>query len=110
MISKAVHLSQNTVAKVIQRFMKYGSATISQRHPGHPRMLTPRQEHLLMRRVEENRYASSLQLAKEVESQTGLIVCDDTAEEWHAWVSSTKEACPKPQTQKNTPRICQSPC
>ncbi len=31
-----------------------------------------------MRRVEENRHASSLQLSKDVESQT--------AEEWHAWV------------------------
>ncbi|ROL49096.1 hypothetical protein DPX16_16711 [Anabarilius grahami] len=31
-----------------------------------------------MRRVEENRHASSLQLSKEVESQTGVIISCDT--------------------------------
>ncbi len=67
-ISKALLISQNTVAKVVQTFKKYGTATISQRRPGRPRKLTPRQERLLMRRVEENRHASSLQLSKEVES------------------------------------------
>ncbi len=39
---------------------------------------TPRQERLLMRRVEENRHASSLQLSKEVESQTGVTISRDT--------------------------------
>ncbi len=53
-ISKALLISQNTVAKVVQTFKKYGTATISQRRPGRPRKLTPRQERLLMRRVEEN--------------------------------------------------------
>ncbi|PIO04957.1 hypothetical protein AB205_0087820 [Aquarana catesbeiana] len=38
--------------------------------PCRPRMLKSRQERLLMRRVEENCHASSLQLAKEVESQS----------------------------------------
>ena len=77
-ISKALHISQNTVAKVIQKFKKDGSATISQRRPGRPRKLTSRQEHLLMRSVEENHHASSLQLAEEVESQTGVTVSRDT--------------------------------
>ncbi len=76
--SKALLISQNTVAKVVQTFKKDGTATISQRRPGRPRKLTPRQEHLLMRRVEENRHASSLQLSKEVESQTGLTISHDT--------------------------------
>ncbi len=76
-ISKALLISQNTVAKVVQTFKKDGTATISQRHPGRPRKLTPRQEHLLMRRVEENRHASSLQLSKEVESQTGVNIFRD---------------------------------
>ncbi len=31
-----------------------------------------------MRRVEENRHASSLQLSKEVESQTGVTISCDT--------------------------------
>ncbi len=31
-----------------------------------------------MRRVEENRHASSLQLSKEVESQTGVTISRDT--------------------------------
>ncbi len=61
-ISKALLISQNTVAKVVQTFLyksgtnikKDGTATISQRRPGRPRKLTPRQERLLMRRVEEN--------------------------------------------------------
>ncbi len=77
-ISKALLISQNTVAKVVQTFKKDGTATISQRRPGRPRKLTPRQERLLMRRVEENRHASSLQLSKEVESQTGLTISCDT--------------------------------
>ncbi len=77
-ISKALLISQNTVAKVVQTFKKDGTATISQRRPGPPRKLTPRQERLLMRRVEENRHASSLQLSKEVESQTGVTISRDT--------------------------------
>ncbi len=77
-ISKALLISQNTVAKVVQTFKKDGNATISQRRPGRPRKLTPRQERLLMRRVEENRHASSLQLSKEVESQTGVTISRDT--------------------------------
>ncbi len=77
-ISKALLISQNTVAKVVQTFKKDGTATISQRRPGRPRKLTPRQERLLMRRVEENRHASSLQLSKEVESQTGVTISRDT--------------------------------
>uniref|UniRef100_A0A8C6M762 Transposase Tc1-like domain-containing protein n=1 Tax=Nothobranchius furzeri TaxID=105023 RepID=A0A8C6M762_NOTFU len=49
-ISKALHISQNTAAKVIQTFKKDGSAAILQRHPGSPRKLAS-QERLLMRRV-----------------------------------------------------------
>ncbi len=114
-ISKALLISQNTVAKVVQTFKKDVTATISQRRPGRPRKLTPRQECLLMRRVEENRHASSLQLSKEVESQTGVTISRDnntayTAEEWHAWVLSTKEASPKAQAQKSPTRVCQGPC
>ncbi len=77
-ISKALLISQNTVAKVVQTFKKDGTATISQRRPGRPRKLTPRQERLLMSRVEENRHESSLQLSKEVESQTGVTISRDT--------------------------------
>ncbi len=77
-ISKALLISQNTVAKVVQTFKKDGTATISQRRPDRPRKLTLRQEHLLTRRVEENRHASSLQLSKEVESQTGVTISHDT--------------------------------
>ncbi len=77
-ISKALLISQNTVAKVVQTFKKDGTATISQTRPGRPRKLTPRQERLLMRRVEENRHASSMQLSKEVESQTGVTISRDT--------------------------------
>ncbi len=74
-ISKALLISQNTVAKVVQTFKKDGTATISQRRPGRPRKLTPRQER---ERVQENRHASSLQLSKEVESQTGVTISRDT--------------------------------
>ncbi len=59
---------------MVQTFKKDGTATISQRRPGRPQKLTPHQERLLMRRVEENRHASSLQLSKEVESQTGFLL------------------------------------
>ncbi len=77
-ISKALLISQNTVAKVVQTFKKDGTATISQRRPGPPQKLSPRQERLLMRKVEENQHASSLQLSKEVESQTGVTISRDT--------------------------------
>ncbi|CAI9604035.1 unnamed protein product [Staurois parvus] len=40
-ISKALLISQNTVAKVIHKFNKDRTATISQRHSGHPQQLTP---------------------------------------------------------------------
>uniref|UniRef100_A0A3B3RK66 Sleeping Beauty transposase HTH domain-containing protein n=1 Tax=Paramormyrops kingsleyae TaxID=1676925 RepID=A0A3B3RK66_9TELE len=43
-ISKALHISQNSAAKVIQKCKKDGSVTISQRCPGHPWKLTSRQE------------------------------------------------------------------
>ncbi len=113
-ISKALLISQNTVAKGVQTFKKDETATISQRRPVRPWKLTPRQERLLMRRVEENRHASSLQLSKEIESQTGVTISRDTVrrtlEEWHAWVPSTKEASPKAQAQKSPPRFCQGPC
>ncbi len=77
-ISKALLISQNTVAKVVQTFKKDGTPTISQRRPGRSRKLKPRQERLLMRRVEENQHASSPQLSKEVESQTGETISRDT--------------------------------
>ena len=77
-ISKALLISQNTVAKVIQKFNKDGTATISQRRPGRPRKLSPKQERLLMRSLNENRHTSSLQLAKEVERQSGVTVSRDT--------------------------------
>ncbi len=79
-ISKALLISQNTVANVQQTFKKDGTATISQRRPGRPR-----QERLLMRRVEENQHASSLQLSKEVESQTGVTISRDTIRRTLQW-------------------------
>uniref|UniRef100_A0A8C6PLP7 Transposase Tc1-like domain-containing protein n=1 Tax=Nothobranchius furzeri TaxID=105023 RepID=A0A8C6PLP7_NOTFU len=73
-ISKALLISQNTVAKVIQTFNKDGSATISQRRPDHPWKLTSQQERLLVRWVEENPHLSSLQLKqKKVEKP---LFCD----------------------------------
>ncbi|CAI9546124.1 unnamed protein product [Staurois parvus] len=39
-ISKALLISHNTVAKLIQKLNKAGTATISQRRPGSPRKLT----------------------------------------------------------------------
>ena len=84
---------------------KHGSL----RRPGCPRKLTPQQEVLLMRRVEENRHASSLQLSKEVESQIGVTICRDTIQGhcrgWHACVPSLMEASPKAQAKKS-----QGPC
>ncbi len=114
-ISKALLISQNTVAKVVQTFKKDGTATISQRRPGCPWKLTPRQERLLMRRVEENRHASLLQLSKEVESQTRWWLFPVTQYGVHcrgmACIgASTKEASPKAQAQKSLPRVCQGPC
>ncbi len=114
-ISKALLISQNTVAKVVQTFKKDGTATISQRRPGHPRKLTPRQERLLMRRVEENQHASSLQLSKEVESQTGVTISRDTIRRtlqrngMHG-CRPRKKPLLKPRHKKSPPRVCQGPC
>ncbi len=108
-------ISQNTVAKVVQTFKKDGTATISQRRPGRPRKLTPRQERLLMRRVEENRHASSLQLSKEVESQTGVTISRDTIRRtlqrngMHG-CRPRKKPLLKPRHKKSPPRVCQGPC
>ncbi len=114
-ISKALLISQNTVAKMVQTFKKDGTATISQRRPGRPRKLTPRQERLLMRRVEENRHANSLQLSKEVESQTGVTISRDTI--WHTLQRNGMHGCRprkkpllKPRHKKSLPRVCQGPC
>ncbi len=109
-ISKALLISQNTVAKVVQTFKKDGTATISQRCPGRPR-----QERLLMRRVEENRHASSLQLSKEVESQTGVTISRDTIRRtlqrngMHG-CHPRKKPLLKPRHKKSLPRVCQGPC
>ncbi len=114
-ISKALLISQNTVAKVVQTFKKDGTATISQRRPGRPRKLTPRQERLLMRRVEENRHASSLQLSKEVESQNGVTISRDTIQctlqrnGMHGY-RPRKKPLLKPRHKKSPPRVCQGPC
>ncbi len=102
-ISKALLISQNTVAKVIQKFNKDGTATISQRCPGHPRKLTPQQERLLGR-AEENRHVSSLQLAKEVGSQTGMTVSHHTIQ--HTLQRNGMHGC----RPRSPPRICQGPC
>ncbi len=94
-ISKALLISQNTVAKVVQTFIKDGTVTTSQRRPGHPRKLTPLKR-LLMRRVEENRHASSL-------PNWGDYFpwhIRHTAEEWHAWVHPRKKPLLKPRHKK----------
>ncbi len=68
-----------------------------------------------MRRVEENQHASSLQLSKEVESQTGVTISRDTIRRtlqrngMHG-CRPLKEASPKAQAQKSLPRVCQGPC
>ncbi len=113
-ISKALIISQNTVAKVVQTFKKDGTA-ISQRRPGRPRKLTPRQERLLMRRVEETRHASSLQLSKEVESQTGVTISRDTIRRtlqrngMHG-CRPRKKPLLKPRHKKACLVFCQGPC
>lgn len=76
-ISKALLISKNTVAKIIQKFKKAGTPTIAQRRPGRPRKLTPRQERLVMRKVEENRHASTRDLSVEVQSVIGVPVSRD---------------------------------
>uniref|UniRef100_A0A3Q2WGA4 Transposase Tc1-like domain-containing protein n=1 Tax=Haplochromis burtoni TaxID=8153 RepID=A0A3Q2WGA4_HAPBU len=71
-------ISLHKKVKVIQKFRKDGSATILQRRPGRPQKLISQQERLLMKRIEENPHGSSLQLAKAVESQTGVTISRDT--------------------------------
>lgn len=112
-ISKALLISQITVANVIQKFKKDETAIVSLTRPGCPHMLTPRHECLLMRRVEENRHTSSSQLAKEVESQTGVTVSHDT--KWLTPQRNDMHGCHprrKPSLNpwtKSSPRICHGP-
>uniref|UniRef100_A0A671VT84 Sleeping Beauty transposase HTH domain-containing protein n=1 Tax=Sparus aurata TaxID=8175 RepID=A0A671VT84_SPAAU len=89
-ISKALLISQNTVAKVVQKLKKDETATISQRHPGRPRKLTPRQEHLLMRRVKENRHASSLHKKACLEFARAHADKDEDYWDYILWSDETK--------------------
>ncbi len=67
-----------------------------------------------MRRVEENRHASSLQLSKEVESQTGVTISRDTIRRTllrnGMYGCRPRKASPKAQAQKSPPIVCQGPC
>ncbi len=69
-----------------------------------------------MRRVEENRHASSLQLSKEVESQTGVTISRDTIRRtlqrngMHG-CRPRKKPLLKPRHKKaQGTRVCQGPC
>ncbi len=76
-ISKALLISQNTVAKVVQTFKKRWNCNhLTETSRSSTEVNTS--SGLLMRRVEENRHASSLQLSNEVESQTGVTISRDT--------------------------------
>ncbi len=65
-----------------------------------------------MRRVEENRHASSLQLSKEVESQTGVTISRDTI--CRTLQRNGMHGCrprkkpPKAQAQKSPPRFARA--
>ena len=76
-ISNALEISRNTVAKVIQRFKKNGEV-LNMKRSGRPRKLTPRDERHLGRSLEKNRKASTVELAKALESQVGVTVSTDT--------------------------------
>ncbi len=113
-ISKALLISQKKCSKSGTNILKrwnYNHLTETSRSPAEVNTSSGR---LLMRRVEENRHASSLQLSKSRMPNWGDYFpwhnTAYTAEEWHAWVPSTKEASPKAQAQKSPPRFCQGPC
>jgi transposase len=76
-ISNALEISRNTVAKVIQRYKKNGEV-LNMKQLGRPRKLTPKDERHLGLTLENNRKASTVELAKALESQTGVNVSTDT--------------------------------
>ncbi len=78
-ISKALLISQNTVAKMVQTFKKRWNCNHLTETSRSSTEVNTSSERLLMRKVEENRHASSLKkLSKEVESQTGVTISRDT--------------------------------
>ena len=78
-ISKVLLISKSKVARVIKNFKSDGTATFAQTsRTGRPKKLTPQQEHLVRRTVEENQNASSLQIFRDVQSATGETVSRGT--------------------------------
>lgn len=102
-VSKALLISQNRVAKVMEKFNKDGTAAISQSHPGHPwNTLTQASCDEKGCRKAPCKFSAVSQRCRKPNWGDRFPWHNTayTAEERRAWVSSMKEASPKVHVRK----------
>lgn len=71
-IAETLHISKNTVAKVIQNYKRRGHASAVSRRPGRPGKMTPRAARSLIRKVKNHPEVSAAALAQSL-ADGGLV-------------------------------------
>ena len=77
-IARALKLSRNTVAKIIQNFKKNGTVKPASKRSGRPKKITERMARLVTRKVLQDRRKSASKLAQDVSEATGSTVSAQT--------------------------------
>lgn len=65
-ISSILHVSRNTVAKIVQRFKREDRIHARSKNAGRPRILTQSEERLILRKIKLNPRSSAPKLTREV--------------------------------------------